>query len=81
MLKVRLLWCATEDDFVIRLFYSLIQTCVRVDGGKYSEWFPVDQILPQGCVLATLVFNKFFKVAIHVAFTRFEGDEDTWMPW
>ena len=36
----------------------------------------MEQDLRQGCVLALLLFNIFFAAVIHVAYTRFEADED-----
>ena len=50
--------------------------CVRLDNGQCADWFPMEQGLRQGCVLATLLFNIFFATVIHVALTRFAGDKD-----
>ena len=61
---------------VIRQFHDGMRTCVRIDDGECWEWFPVDQGLRQGCVLAPLLFNIFFAAVTHMAFTRFKADKD-----
>ena len=43
--------------------------------GKWSEWFPVEQGLHQGCVLAPLLFNISFKAVTHMAFTRVQSGQ------
>ena len=61
---------------VIRQFHDGIWACMQLDDGQCSDWFPVEQGLRQGYVLAPLLFNIFFAAVIHVALTRFEADKD-----
>ena len=45
-----------------------MQACVRLDDGKCSDnKFDVGQGLGQGCVLAPLLFNRFFTAVLRVA--------------
>ena len=59
----------------IRQFHDGMRACVRLDDRVYSRWFAVEQSLPQGCVLAPLLFNIFFAAVINVASTRFKADK------
>ena len=52
-----------------------MRACVRLDDRVCSRWFPVEQGLRQGCVLATLLFSIFFAAVINVASTRFKADK------
>ena len=61
---------------VIRQFHDGMRTCVRLDNGQCSDWFPVEQGLRQECVLAPLLFDIFFAAVIHVALTSLEADKD-----
>ena len=61
---------------VIRRFHDGIRACVRLDDRVCSGCFAVKQDLRQGCRLAPLAFNIFFKVLINVAYTRFKADKD-----
>ena len=61
---------------VIRQFHDGMRACVRLDDGVCSGWFAVEQGLRQGYVLVPLLRNIFFAAVIHVAYTRFEADED-----
>ena len=49
---------------------------MRLDDRMCSRWFAAGQDLPQGCVLAPLLFNIFFAAVINVAYTRFKADKD-----
>ena len=61
---------------IIRQFHDGIRACVRLDDRVCSWWFAAEQGLRQGCVLAPLLFNIFFAVAISVAYTPFKADKD-----
>ena len=61
---------------VIRQFHDGRLAYVRPDDGQCSDWFPVEQGLRQGCVIAPLLFNIFFAAVIHVTLTRFKADKD-----
>ena len=60
---------------VIRQFHDGMRACVRVDDRVCSRWFAVEQGLPQGCVLAPLLFNIFFAAVINLTSTRFKADK------
>ena len=60
---------------VIRQFHDGMRACVRLDDRVCSRWFAVEQGLPQGCVLAPLLFNIFFAAVINLASTRFKADK------
>ena len=60
---------------VIRQFHDDMQACVRLDDRVCSRWFAVEQGLPQGCVVAPLVFQIFFAAVISVASTHFKTDK------
>lgn len=49
---------------------------MRTGGGKFSEWFGVEQGLYQGCVITLLLLNMFFTVVLHVALANFCNDVD-----
>lgn len=61
---------------VVRQFHNDMRARARLDGGECSGWFPVEQGLPQGCVLVPLLLNILFAAVISVTLTRFEVDED-----
>ena len=48
---------------------------VLLDDRVCSEWSAVEQGLRQGCVLAPLLFNIFFRAVINVAPTRVKADK------
>ena len=59
----------------VRQFHDGMRACVRLDDRACSRWFPVEQGLRQGCVLAPLLFNIFFAAVINVASTRFKENK------
>ena len=44
-----------------------------LDDRVCSGWFPAEQDLRQGCVIAPLLSNIFFAAVINVASTRFKA--------
>ena len=66
-------------SFIIYMYYTTeTKGCaVSISTSRCSGWFPVEQVIRQGCVLAPHLFNTFFTAVIHVALTRFEADKDT----
>ena len=59
---------------IIRQFHDGMRACIRLDGGRTSEWFPVRQGLRQGCVLAPLLFNIFLTAVLSTAEKQFNED-------
>ena len=59
---------------IVRQFYDGMRTCVRLDGGRLSEWFEVGQGLRQGFVLAPILFNIHFTVVLNTAEERLRED-------
>ena len=43
---------------IVRQFHDEMRACVRLDGGRLSEWFEVGQGLRQGCVLAPILLHS-----------------------
>ena len=56
---------------IVRQFHNGMRACVRLDGGRVSEWFEVVQGLCQGCVLASILFDIFTAV-LNTAEERFQ---------
>ena len=59
---------------IVRQFHDGMRACVRLNGGRVSEWFKVGQGLRQGCVLARLLFNIFFTAVLNTAEERFRAN-------
>lgn len=71
--------CAAEDDPghpSISQWHTGVGAALRM----YFDWFPVEQVLRQGCVLASLLFN-IIAVIIHVTFTHFYRSKMSWTRW
>ena len=51
-----------------------MRACVRPDNGVCSDWFEVEQGLPQIYVLSPLLFNIFFAAVLTVVLQRFSED-------
>ena len=58
----------------IGMFRNGMRARVQLDDGDLSAWFDVCQMLRQGCVLSSLLFNIFFALVIIVVLYRFAGD-------
>ena len=59
---------------VIHQLHDSMQACFRLDDGECSDTFDAGQGPRQGCVLAPLLFNKFFTAVLRVAEKRFLAD-------
>ena len=59
---------------ILRQFHDGLRACVQLDGGRVSEWFEVGQGLRQGCALAPILFNIFFKAVLNTDEERFRSD-------
>lgn len=60
---------------VIREFHDGVRACVRLNDGKYSNWFSVEQRLRQGCALAPLLFNIVLTTVLMLAQEMFLPDK------
>ena len=56
------------------LDHSGDEQLLRPDNGVYSDWFEVEQGLPQIYVLSPLLFNLFFAAVLTVVLQRFSED-------
>ena len=52
---------------IVRQFHDGMRACVRLDGGRVSEWFEIGQGLRQGCVPAPILFNIVFTAVLNTA--------------
>ena len=59
---------------VIQQFDHGMRVCVRPDNGACSDWFEVEQGLPQMYMLFPLWFNIFFAIVLTVVLQRFSDD-------
>ena len=57
----------------IQSLYAGSQACVRVIGGRLSEWFPISQGVRQGCVLSPWLFNVFMDRIMREVKDRLQG--------
>ena len=58
----------------IRQFHHGMRECMRLDDGKCSDTFGMEQSLRQGCVLALVLLNIFYTAVLRVAEKRFTAD-------
>ena len=59
---------------IVRQFHDEVPACVRLNGGRVSEWFEIGQGLRQGCVLNPIFFNIFFTAVLNTAEERLRAD-------
>ena len=59
---------------IVRQFHDGMRACVRLDGGRVSEWFEVGQGLRQGYVLAPILFNIFFTAVLNTVKKRLRAE-------
>ena len=59
---------------IVRQFHDGMRACVRLNAGRVSKWFEVDQGVRQGCVFAPILFNIFFTAVLNTAEERLLAD-------
>ena len=62
---------------IIRGFHDGVKARVKMDDGKFSDWFDVEHGLRQGCNLTPLLFNVFFAAILRVSVAEFRHRQRT----
>ena len=59
---------------IMRQFHDSMRACIRLDGGRVSEWFEVGQGLHQGCFITLILLNIFFTAVLKTAEERIRAE-------